>query len=273
MQQTLTAELEALSEAVNAAQATRDTAQAELTRLNRVVAKGAATQAELDKVEQTLQRDAALLSQAQADLDARRAQGTLSAEQELARRARDLAAERAALTLLQAGTRPQELAAAQSRIDRLKAELEQLQKQQRRREVRSRIAGVVVTPRLREKIGSSIQEGETVCVVENRSFFEAEITLTEEKIAHLKRGLEVELKARALPYATLTGRVTRIATSAAEDDDKAQSTLAVHCRLIDTPATLRTSLTGHARIYTGRRPVGVILLDRALRLLRTEWWW
>jgi hypothetical protein len=32
-------------------------------------------------------------------------------------------------------------------------------------------------------------------------------------------------------------------------------------------------MTGQARVYTGARPVGAILLDRALRLLRTEFWW
>jgi hypothetical protein len=33
-------------------------------------------------------------------------------------------------------------------------------------------------------------------------------------------------------------------------------------------------MTGYGRIYTGRRPVGAILLDQALRWLRTEcWWW
>lgn len=32
-------------------------------------------------------------------------------------------------------------------------------------------------------------------------------------------------------------------------------------------------MTGQARISTGRRPLGEILLDRTLRLLRTEFWW
>jgi hypothetical protein len=32
-------------------------------------------------------------------------------------------------------------------------------------------------------------------------------------------------------------------------------------------------MTGHARVYTGRRAIGLILADRALRFLRTEFWW
>jgi hypothetical protein len=32
-------------------------------------------------------------------------------------------------------------------------------------------------------------------------------------------------------------------------------------------------MTGYARIDTGRHPIGAILVDRALRLVRPEFWW
>jgi hypothetical protein len=48
-----------------------------------------------------------------------------------------------------------------------------------------------------------------------------------------------------------------------------QGSVTVYCRL-DAPAGLLPDMTGHARVYTGRRPVGAILLDRVLRLVRTE---
>jgi hypothetical protein len=32
-------------------------------------------------------------------------------------------------------------------------------------------------------------------------------------------------------------------------------------------------MTGYARVDTGRRPIGAILLDRILRFVRTEFWW
>jgi hypothetical protein len=70
----------------------------------------------------------------------------------------------------------------------------------------------------------------------------------------------------------LPAQVDRIAPAAGRDD--VQSTVTVYCRLEDCPEGLRPGMTGYGRIYTGRRPVGAILLDRALRWLRTEcWWW
>jgi putative peptide zinc metalloprotease protein len=273
MRQTLGAELKALAEGVAGAEASRDAAKTDLARTKEAFARGAATQADLDKAEEGLKLAAAKVAQAGAEREARRARGTLTAEQELTKRAKDLAAERAALTLLQAGARPQELAAAQAKLDRLTAELRHLRHQQSKLEIRSRIAGIVVTPRLREKAGQYIREGDAICVVEDRSHFEAEITLTEDKLEHVASGLNVALKARALPYQNLTGRITALATTAESKSRDPQNTLTLRCRLHETPAALRTTMTGHARIYTGRKPIGKILLDRAVRLLRTEWWW
>jgi hypothetical protein len=47
----------------------------------------------------------------------------------------------------------------------------------------------------------------------------------------------------------------------------------IYCRLDAAGAELKPEMTGHARVYTGRRPIGAILLDRAVRALRTELWW
>ena len=47
----------------------------------------------------------------------------------------------------------------------------------------------------------------------------------------------------------------------------------VYCRLRSETADMRPGMSGYARIYTGRRPIGEILIDRAMRFLRTEFWW
>jgi putative peptide zinc metalloprotease protein len=280
LETTLQAELHALAAKVAAAEASRDAAKAELSRVQQAAEQQAATQTQVDEAQAKWNVAQARVKQAQAEFDARKAQGNLAAEQELARRAKDLADERAALKLLDAGTRPYETAAGRARVIRVNAELRQLRELQGRLEIRAEAAGVVVTPRLREKVGSYVREGDAICVVEDRSAFEADVALTEEKIARIKPGQRVELKVRALPFETVTGRVIAAAQSAAAQD-RSQSAVAVYCR-IEPPAgsesagittVLRSAQTGHARIYTDRKPVGGILLDRALRLLRTEFWW
>jgi hypothetical protein len=46
----------------------------------------------------------------------------------------------------------------------------------------------------------------------------------------------------------------------------------VYCRLHWSHEALRPGMSGYARVYTGRRPVGEYLLTRGLRFVRTELW-
>jgi putative peptide zinc metalloprotease protein len=133
------------------------------------------------------------------------------------------------------------------------------------------MSGLVVTPRLKEKVGQYLREGDLICVVESRAAEELEIALVEQDVARVRPGQEIRLKARALPYQTFVSQVDRVAPSGVRGE--AQSSLTVYCRLHEAPDDLRTEMTGYARIDTGRRPLSAILLDRMLRFVRTEFWW
>jgi hypothetical protein len=100
---------------------------------------------------------------------------------------------------------------------------------------------------------------------------ELEIALAEQDLARVQPGQELRIKARALPYETFTTVVDRIAAGGMRGE--AQSSVLVHASLKNAPASLRGEMTGFARIATGRRPIGAIVLDQILRVLRTEFWW
>jgi hypothetical protein len=129
-----------------------------------------------------------------------------------------------------------------------------------------------MTPRLMEKIGQYLREGEVICVVEEPDALEAEVTLAEQDVARVRPGQPVVLRARGLPFEVLRCRVGRVAPAAVHGD--AQGSVVAYCKLDDCPAGLRPGMTGYGRVHTGPRRLGGILLDRALRWLRTEcWWW
>jgi multidrug efflux pump subunit AcrA (membrane-fusion protein) len=213
----------------------------------------------------------ARLAESQAARRALEAKGALEAETELARRQKELADARAALRLLQAGSRPQEVEAQRARLARLREEVRHLKEQQFKQAVSAPVSGLVTTARLREKVGQYLREGELICVVEEPAGLEVEVAVAEQDVAGVRAGQEVALKARALPFATFATRVDRVAPVAGPGD--VQSRVTVYCRLEAPPAGLQPGMTGYARVYTGRRPVGAILRDRALRYLRTEFWW
>jgi multidrug efflux pump subunit AcrA (membrane-fusion protein) len=212
----------------------------------------------------------AQLAQVQAQRRARELTGTREEETEAARRQKELADAQAALTLLECGSRPEERDAARALVTRLNEELHYLEQSQGQTSVASPVAGIVTTPHLADRVGQYVREGEVICLIEEPSALEAEITLGDEEMARVRVGQEVELKARPLPFRSFRARVDRVAPRVLQGDQ--HSTVTVYCKVEGTAEELRPGMAGHARIGCGRRPLGAIWADRLLRFLRTEFW-
>jgi multidrug resistance efflux pump len=236
-----------------------------------LVGRGAMAQEQIFEDEGNYRVSQARLAEAQAAKRALQAKGTLEAEVEIARREKELAEAQAVLRLLEAGTRPEDIQAQRARLASLQEELRHLEQERRKQDVFSPMPGLVVTPRVKEKVKQYLHEGDLICVVEARNGLEMEIALAEQDVARVRPGQVVRSKARALPFETFTTVVDRVAPSGTRGE--AQSSVTVYCRLGDAPDDLRTEMTGYARVDTGRRPIGAILLDRILRFVRTEFWW
>src|SRR5207302_167491 len=84
------------------------------------------------------------------------------------------------------------------RLARLQEELHYLEGLQAKVLVLSPVAGVIVTPHLRDKIGQFVHEGDLIGLVEEPGVLEAEIALTEQEVARIEPGWSVELKAGAV---------------------------------------------------------------------------
>jgi putative peptide zinc metalloprotease protein len=221
--------------------------------------------------------------EAEARKRVRQEAGTHAAETELAKRQREVDDAQAVLRLLEAGPRAEEVEAEQARLARLREEVLYLEGQQGKLLVYSPVLGLVTTPRLKEKLGRYVHEGDLICEVEGSDELEAEVALPEADAARVGPGQRADLKLRALPLQTLTARVDRVAPRAARTAPgevaphpargELPSTVIVSCRLEGTDPGLRPGMTGHARIGCGQRSLGEQVLDRVLRYLRTEFWW
>jgi multidrug efflux pump subunit AcrA (membrane-fusion protein) len=218
-----------------------------------------------------------LVRQAEAQLRERQAVGAQEQEAELARRDKELADARSALALLEIGSRPEEIEAQRSHLARLNENLAYLEKLGAKTRVVSSIAGTITTPYLKEKIGSFFKEGELICEVEDTADLEVEIPLLEQDVGLVQIDHPVELKARALPFTPLEGRVHRIAPAVAKADKSdaatSQNTVTVYCRLSESCSELHPGMTGYARINCGTHCAGRVLATRVMRYLRTEFWW
>jgi len=199
------------------------------------------------------------------------AEGTLEAEQQLADREKLLADEVAKLTLLEVGSRPTQIEAAEAELERVKAEGARLRDLRQRLVVHSSVSGVMVTPHLDEQVGTFLEKGELICEVEDLDSLWAEVSLPEDETGKISTGQSVRLKARAAPFDTFGAEVRRIARKA--EPGEVQGTVTVYCKILDPSQRLCPGMSGYAQIYCGQTTLGGFLSKKALRFVRTEFWW
>ena len=183
---------------------------------------------------------------------------------------------------MQSGTRPEEIEEQSARLAGAQEEIAYLQEVHGRLDVTAPLAGVITTPRLVERIGQYLREGDLICCVEEPVGMEVEIALAEQEVARIREGQKVRLKARSAPFETFQTQVARIAPAAdvgeaasfaGDVQSSASRNVTIYCRLDNGSAVLKPGMTGYARVYTGPRPIGAVLLHRLMRFIRTEFWW
>lgn len=213
------------------------------------------------------------MRQAEARLRARTAEGVLKYESELALREKELEDARGTLTLMEAGTRSEDLEAEVARHQRLCDELAHLEAQEAKQEVFCPVNGTIVTPRFREKVGTFVDKGTPLCVVEDLNRLEAEIEISEQDARVLVPGHLISLKPRSLPFDTILARVDRIAPVAQPAEGAGPRTITVYCRVENASPYLRGGMSGYARIRSEKRCLGILICQSLARLVRTEFFW
>lgn len=280
-------DLARLDARIKEARAQREFAAQVLARAKALRGKAAQTEEAYQEAVSNYRQGDAQWQAAQSAKSSRQTVGTLDQEAELELRVKELADAQATLNLLEVGSRPEAIDAGRARFERAKAELAYLRQLEGWLPLTAPAAGIVSTPRLHEAVGRCFKEGQLVCSIDEPGRLEAEIALDEQEVARVRTGLPVELKIRTLPFEVFSASVDRVAPIAVSDSPvsdahgatsvanpaASQATVAVTCKLLDESVDLRPGMTGYARIGLEARPIGAIALERAMRFLRTEFWW
>lgn len=188
----------------------------------------------------------------------------------------ELAEAKGQLTVLLAGSRPEEIEAAEAEFARLETQQRYLLEQIQLLNVVSSISGMITTPtrQLRDMIGRNVKKGDFIAKVHELKTVTAEITVSEKEIADVEVGQSVILKARAHSESTFEGQVVLIATTASSDqaEQRAESTILVLTELDNIGGLLKPEMTGNARIYCGKRRLFDLVTRRIARYIRVEFW-
>lgn len=231
--------------------------------------------------------------QAQARVDLRRIRSLVSsgvgapvelerAEHAATLRERQAQEAKARLALLEAGSRPEEIAAVEQQIARVRSERAQLDGDIARAVVRTPHAGVITTPYLRERVGEFVKEGDLIAEVHQIETLKAEVAVPEREIGAVRLGMPASIRFRAFPERTFTGTVTAIAPAAGSrvapgapavvSTSRDGRTVRVTIEVKNENGLLKPNLTGYARIDSGERNALDVLTRRIRRFVRLEFW-
>ncbi len=168
---------------------------------------------------------------------------------------------------------------ARLRAESAEAEVRLYQQWVERAHLRAQIAGVVVTPKVEEKLGARLGVGDTFCELVDQAQIAVEMNVPESQIALIRPDTKISLKLNSFPFETLTGRVIRV--SAQTIGAEGEQFFVVRALAPNPDEKARPGMVGRAKItaaggwgQSGWYPIGYVLLrDPARWLLQKIWVW
>ena len=147
----------------------------------------------------------------------------------------------------------------QSRITILEQQLDHL-------EVRTPIAGIVVSGDLEKVEGAPLEMGQTLFEVAPLDAMLAEIGIPESEINYAQPGMHVAIKLNAFPFKTWKGTIQQIQPRTEIIDE--DSVFVAHVKLPNLQDQLRPGMRGSAKITTSHAPIGWNLFHRPWESVR-----
>ncbi|MEP6993075.1 MAG: GAF domain-containing protein [Acidobacteriota bacterium] len=159
---------------------------------------------------------------------------------------------------------------AQSRRDEFRARVALAEEELARTRLQAPMAGVIVTPRIEERVGQVLARGAEFCVVADAGSLTAEVAVPEGDIALVRPGQPAILKLNTFPTRTFGGVVTRLGARLREQGD--DRFLIAEVRVDGGGETIRSGMLGVGKIRTERRSIAYLLVRRPARYLWAKIW-
>jgi putative peptide zinc metalloprotease protein len=165
------------------------------------------------------------------------------------------------LKIMEKGARPEEISMAEADINRLKARAKFLEDQIAASQIKSPIRGTV----------TSLTSGDNLLSIANLDTMRVLIEISEKDLDVLGEGLPVKLKVRSYPFLSFWGKVTKISQIADETEGN-KKIFPVTCKIENNDHLLKSGMSGHAKVYCGKRRLFDVLFRGIVRYLRVEVW-
>ena len=136
--------------------------------------------------------------------------------------------------------------------------------------LRAPVPGVVLTPRVGERVGTSLEEGDELLAVGRTDSLELDFGVAQRDIERIRPGQEVRLRVDAAPQRTFVGRVVTVAPIPA--DSAGEVRYPVRAVVANPDGMLKPSMAAYVRVLTDPASAGSRLLRAPVRWARLFWW-
>jgi GAF domain-containing protein/biotin carboxyl carrier protein len=165
--------------------------------------------------------------------------------------------------------------ASEERVQRLRAEslrreVALLDEELELTTLRAPVPGVVLTPRVGERVGTSLEEGDELLAVGRTDSLELDFGVAQRDIERIRPGQEVRLRVDAAPQRTFVGRVVTVAPVPA--DSAGEVRYPVRAVVANPDGMLKPSMAAYVRVLTDPASAGSRLLRAPVRWARLFWW-
>lgn len=172
---------------------------------------------------------------------------------------------------------PSSAGQAKIRVDLHTAEVQLEQKRVSDARLLSPLGGVVVTPKVEEKVGTQLKPGEGFAEIVEQNRVAAELSVLEPDLSLVSPGEVVALKLNAFPTRTLRGNIERVGAQSRSESN--EQYFLVRAIFPNPGGLVKDGMVGRARIrsrggwfQSGWYPVGYALLRAPLRWLWMKMW-
>ena len=194
-------------------------------------------------------------------------QAAEAASRDLETKRQAVAEAEAALRLLQAGSRPEEIAAHEAVLQRSRAELAYVDEKLAMTLIRAPIDGEILTPRFHEHLHEGVEAGGLICELANTHRMRAEIFVPEREVDAIALGMPAIVKVESYPTQPFEGKVDFIAPAVGGDDKRVR----VVVELDNAAGLLKANMTGYGEVETGKHSLLHLATRRILRWIRVRY--
>jgi RND family efflux transporter MFP subunit len=159
---------------------------------------------------------------------------------------------------------------AQSRLEETRAKIALEEDRMARTSLRSPVAGVIVTPRIEERVGQFLTKGNELCVVADVGSVLAEVAVPETEASLIRAGEKVALKLNPYPTRTFRGTLTRPGTHVREEGT--ERFVIAEVQIENASGLLKTGMMGKAKVSTDRVPVITAIFRKPVRYVWGRLW-